>query len=162
MARQSGSVGNIQLEMGGCRVQGRKRKIKGNLTILYHTKGKRGKPKQHLLRCEMFRIDGERSELQTSSFSRFCSAYINLKFCNEHEYMYACKVKCISFTFLRSQKQISIHVFGWNAHPVLVPEPLTQSAGLTLALCLFIIATYSLPSSIFSFIAGEGSSWSPL
>lgn len=60
MAQLSVLVGSIELEMGGCRVQGRKRKIKSG--HFYHTKENRKKPKHHLLCYKMFRLNGEHSE----------------------------------------------------------------------------------------------------
>lgn len=86
MAQQSGSVGNIQLEMGGCRVQRRKRRIKGNLTVFSAQKEREESPN---IVCSVTRcfISMASTRSTGSRLSMFCHASINLKVWNEREYI---------------------------------------------------------------------------
>lgn len=112
-ARQSGSVGNIQLGMGGWRVQRRRRKIKGNLTVFITQKERGGNPKHHSLRYEILSSQRSSAGSVCSSFSGFCSPYINFKCWNEHaEYIHV-ELSTFHLHFVLA-KQISIHLVGWN------------------------------------------------
>lgn len=86
MVHQSGSVGNIQVKMGGW---GGKRKIKGNLTT-FITQREREKSPNIICSITKCFVSTVCTRNTGSSFSRFNSAYMNLKFWNEHTEYFIC------------------------------------------------------------------------
>lgn len=106
-AHQSGSVGNIQVKMGGW---GWKRKIKGNLTT-FITQKEREKSPNIICSITKYFVLTVRPGNTGSSFSRLYSAYMRLKFWNEQTDYINVKLSTFHLHFPLT-KQITIHLVG--------------------------------------------------